>query len=579
MKKEIVERIREFLEKPGERLKEEINSFLYALKLIRPLQANGLDIGERVLKLVRLTTTTSAPSLVNYATREIPAEEMSPSQRRSFITGALKEMAGSVGVKEVYATITGKVVTIKNFTVPLMPPEELPEAVRWEARNHFPFELEEAIMEFIDLGEVRTEEGIKRIEIMAFACREDAIDEYVSILREANLVPMGIGVNCLALKEVLRRTGGAREKEVAILDIGAAKTEISFFKGEKLQFARELTIAGDSFTEAMTETMVLDKEEVKLDFGKAQELKQKFVVPIGEEVDAEVKTLFSQAAVKIRPVLEKLVDGIAQTLDYYHTQFGVETLDKLFLAGGGSKLKNLDGFLAEQLGVEVEMLDPVRKIISYDPSILDEVRLKENSSILAVAIGQALARGQAVNLMPVKYRIEKIRALERISLRMVTLVVGLVLLLSYALMSLETTNYRRRVREAGGRWKSICSFVTEFEALKGKIEQRSRLFRQITSQAPPLDEVLRELSNILPPTVMLDQVLLEKGTRFLNLKGVIFPSDSTTEVVLSELMDELSDSPFFNRVELIVHKKSPRYGYRAADFELSCRLEMGGGSR
>lgn len=544
--KEMVKRSGGLLERAGVRLKDEINSFLYALKLIRPLQANGLDIGERSLRLVQLTTTPKVPLLVNYAIREIPVEVTDPSQRRSFIIETLKEMAGEGGlnVKEVYGTMPGKAVTIRNFIVPLMPEDELPQAVRWEARNHFPFDLDKAIMDFISLGEVTTEEGTKGIEVIVFVCQEDAVDEYVAILSEANLMPMGIGVNCLALGEVLRNAGEVKAKEVAILDVGATKTEISFFKGGKLQFAREITIAGDSFTEAMTGTPALD----------------------------------SGISVKLRPVLEKLINEIKRSLDYYYTQFGVETLDRLFMTGGGSRLKNLDGFLAEQLGVEVEMLDPMRNI-SYDPRGLDKERLKEGSSILAVAIGQALAQDRTLNLLPAKFRVEKIRALERISLRMVALAVGLILLLSYAFIRLEANNYHRQLREAEGRWKSMRSFVTEFEVLKEKVDARSRLFRQITSQEPLLDEVLRELSNILPPTVVLDQILLEKEIVSLNLKGVIFPSDSTTEAVLSELMNELSGSPFFSRVKLIAHKKSESYGYKAADFEMDCRLEMGGGSR
>jgi type IV pilus assembly protein PilM len=97
----------------------------------------------------------------------------------------------------------------------------------------------------------------------------------------------------------------------------------------------------------------------------------------------------------IQPIIETVSDILAleikKTFDFYRAtvQESDSTIQKILLAGGGSKLPGLPDFLAHRFEIPVEVFDPFRQI-EVDAGKFDPDYMREIVPEMAVAVGLAL---------------------------------------------------------------------------------------------------------------------------------------------------------------------------------------------
>jgi len=89
-------------------------------------------------------------------------------------------------------------------------------------------------------------------------------------------------------------------------------------------------------------------------------------------------------------VLNKLLGEIRRSFDYYETQSRKKTVERIVLSGGSAKLKNLNRFLANKLGVPVEHLGVFRNIETS--KVKNTEQLQEKEYQLGVCVGLAMRR-------------------------------------------------------------------------------------------------------------------------------------------------------------------------------------------
>ena len=97
----------------------------------------------------------------------------------------------------------------------------------------------------------------------------------------------------------------------------------------------------------------------------------------------------------IQPIIENVSEALAleikKTVDFFRAtaQEGEQSIQKILLAGGGSKLPGLADFLAKKFEIPVEMFDPFRQI-EVDSRKFDPDYMREIVPEMAVAVGLAL---------------------------------------------------------------------------------------------------------------------------------------------------------------------------------------------
>jgi type IV pilus assembly protein PilM len=160
-----------------------------------------------------------------------------------------------------------------------------------------------------------------------------------------------------------------KHKAVALLNIGATTTNLDIWEAGLPRLCRDVHIAGNNFTQKIADIFGVD-------FKAAEDLKLNPTADKSNKISAVLDA-----------VLTNLAGEIRTSFDYYESQ-SASSVAKIFLSGGGSKFIGLKDALANLLGIEVEVWDPLKQINLPDKADLNKV--KELSPQLAVAVGLAL---------------------------------------------------------------------------------------------------------------------------------------------------------------------------------------------
>ena len=344
--------------------------------------AVGLEIGTSSLKVVELQGGTP-PKLEALALRPLPPglvqdDQIVDAEGLAKELDALFKDAG-ISRRFVVTAVSNRLAITRNIHVPKMPLKELEKAVPWEAERYIPFPLDEVAMDHYILDNPGDVADGSDVEVVIAAARLDMVTQLTEGLKKAGLEPTVIDIKPFALLRSLKaslqgekfnRTTIFDEKYTeegeigAILEIGASSSTVTLVRGERVVMNRNLGVAGDDFTSALQRAFGLDfdtAEEVKISYGSA-------MMPSDTEASLSTGTQnerFSPVRVHeaLRPTLNDLTTEIRRSLEFFRVQSGDASISQMYLSGGGSKLRGLDGAIGRALGFKVEFGNPWLSVI------------------------------------------------------------------------------------------------------------------------------------------------------------------------------------------------------------------------
>jgi type IV pilus assembly protein PilM len=329
----------------------------------------GLDIGSSEVKAVELTEVGDQLVITGFGHSKIAQKEGA----RDAIADALRR--SGIKTKRVATAVSGRSVIVRYINMVPMADEELKSALRFEADKYIPFELDEVVLDCARLEDPNDNAaGQKEMKVLLVAVKRNLIDEHVQIIQGLGLVPIVIDVDSFALGNAfeLNSLNSPRvdddKKVIALVDIGAVKTNINILKGTTSYFSREVYLAGNDFTESIARRLGVDPVE-------AAELKAN---PEGREDTIEESIL---------PVLDDLGNEIHLSFDYFENQFDHE-VDEVFISGGSAAIPGLKTSFERIFDRRIHFWDPTENLEIRSDRI-DVQELKDHKGQLAVAVGLA----------------------------------------------------------------------------------------------------------------------------------------------------------------------------------------------
>jgi type IV pilus assembly protein PilM len=334
----------------------------------RVISKVGVDIGSKLIKIVELEPQAANKyKLLNYA-----VENNDPTDFNQQVESLKNAFAKAKFLSHtVNFSVSGPSVIVRYITLPKMAKNQLTSAIRFEAEKFIPFDIKDVIIDSPVLEELANENKTK---VLVVAAKKNFIEEKVKLVRAAGLEPDIIDVDSFALiKAFLLNMPNEKNAGItALLNIGAKFTNINILRDGISHFMRDIGIGGVDLTKALSDRLGLDllkAEELKCNPGERH-----------EEVLEAVKN-----------TLNNLIGEISLSFSYYEDQLE-RGIDKVFLSGGTTRLKGIDKFFSESLGLEVNLWQPA-KILELDPSI-DKALLESDESLLGISIGLALGQAE-----------------------------------------------------------------------------------------------------------------------------------------------------------------------------------------
>jgi len=130
-----------------------------------------LDIGTTSVKAVVLKESVSGVAIVDFRVEEFPlSTEKKENVPLEVVLEGLKKCLEGINFKKmkIITVVSGQRVSVRKVLIPHMPKEELLEAIKWESKEHIPFPIENAAIDYHILGEA-TDKGAKKSELLVVA--------------------------------------------------------------------------------------------------------------------------------------------------------------------------------------------------------------------------------------------------------------------------------------------------------------------------------------------------------------------------------------------------------------------------
>ena len=272
------------------------------------------------------------------------------------------------------AVPTGAVITKKISVNGALREDELEVQVEGEANQYIPFALEEVNLDFQVIGISPT--NPEEQEVMIAATRKERVEDRVAVAHLAGLKPLVMDVESFAQQTALSLVvhglpGGAKDQNVAIVDVGANVMQITVVRNDQSVYTREQAFGGNQLTSDIVARYGMSPEE-------AENAKRSGGLP--DDFEAEV----------LRPFMENLSQEVQRALQFFFTSTSYNTVDHILLAGGSAVIPGLEEIVHTRTQVPTLVANPFGAM-QTSPRIQLK-RLMQDAPSLIVACGLAMRR-------------------------------------------------------------------------------------------------------------------------------------------------------------------------------------------
>jgi len=345
----------------------------------------GIDVGTSYVKVVEIYKSGKLKKLENYG--EVSSAVFYQKPFRTFerdslllssenIAKAIRSIIDEAEMKTKQAifSIPDFSTFFTSFELPPMTKEELPEAVRYEARQHIPLPLAEVVLDWQIIKSKPLDEKKTSFKILLVAVPNDVVNQYQEIAALSQLELVALEAEVFSLMRALSRN--KESGPVAIIDIGAKTTTCTIIDEEVIKTSHSFDMSGNDLTATLA-------KEFEIVFNEAEKIKNRY--GIKKEVDREENGEAIRGI--LLPLLDVIIKEIKEVLDNFYRQ-EKRDVRKIVIAGGTALLPGLKEYFKESFGTkEIEIGNPFFNI-AY-PSALEKT-LSEMGPSFAIATGAAL---------------------------------------------------------------------------------------------------------------------------------------------------------------------------------------------
>ena len=453
-----------------------------------------------------------------------------------------------IAANEATIVLSGQDLIIRSFDLPLLPANELRNAINFEAKKYIPFKVEDLVSDY----QLQPDKLNRRNLILFEGIKKETLDKYLSVLNQLNIKTKAIEYSAFGILRLLRLNGISDNAVLGVISLDLEeKDEINFTVVENgfPLFSRDITLtAGPQ--------------------GPAPEKEAESSVP-----------------------LEKLKTEIRISLDYYHRKFPAKDIKKVFFISGEDYRSDLENFVKE-MGISCQFMDLYRyaaitgksasfslsSIKAYSGSLSKVIKSKLKTDLLA-------AKEKAISLKEAGVAREAISFLTGLKVSPGIVILGLFICMATFSFGIyrrfpvhkelnNILNMRPKVSTVSPD-KGYDELTTIDAEYKNKLNVLDKLIKEQLYLTKPLDVIPR----IIPQGAWLVNFSFQKENDAANLtlEGMAYLDDSNKEFdlvnnFLSRLKDDEAFHEYFKEISIVsLNTEKFMEKKTATNFTISCR--------
>ena len=330
----------------------------------------GVDLGNSGVRLVELKQINTKPTLVTYGDIELPPGIMASDSPidQTKVSETLKRLVADarVSTKNVVAGLQASKVFTSIVKMPQMTDPEIAQSIRYQADKFIPMPLEQVKLDFTKITQ---DKAAEEVDVLLVATPTVVANKYLNIFQQAGLELMALDINAIAQA---RAMVPATDIDVVMIDFTSLTTDIAIVSKGVTGLIRSINVGAKSLVRVTAQNLGLD--EVQAD---------QFVRKFG----LTQTKLEGQVYRSMKPLLDNVVDEIKKSIDFFYQNGSGGKIEKVVITGGPSAIPEMPVFLANSLGLAVEIGNPWQKI-SYATEFTE--RLASMALSYSTATGLAL---------------------------------------------------------------------------------------------------------------------------------------------------------------------------------------------
>ncbi len=517
----------------------------------------GIDISGGFVRFAEISETDKGIFFENFSISKIPPGQDITDTKYQVIK-ALKDAYASLSKihRKIFIVLSGPEVITRRVSLPKMGEHDLLKAIRWELKNHVPFPIEDAVIDYRLLGGF-SDNPMEKSDLLAIAVSKELIQHYVSLFEAAGIKIDGISLPPFAIWNILRKTGILQKDKITVfMNIGAETTSLMFFNGPDLEFYREIFLAGNNITQALMSPFLTDKGQIELTQEQAEKVKMQYGIPIEEsDMPTSEGITPSQILRLLKPGLRRFINEIERSFSYYKEQFQKSTIHKIIISGGSSKLKNMQSFLSANLESDVTSFAD-HFVIEKGPNIRDNYLLKEALPHLSIALGTAASQSKEINLLKkfkfapkfeIPFNLDRLTSMFSIPKMDFGVKDSVFFGLTAAVTLLLTVYLAVDVNRQIASYQQEITVKNSLLSNMKVLAERQAFLEKIMAKKTPVRQAIAEITNLLPQDAILNQCDLTSGK--MTISGYCTNISS-----VGTLIKEIELSPMFSSTNLIQAK-------------------------
>lgn len=334
----------------------------------------GLDIGSDLIKLVQIESDSN-----NKFRLTSIGQIQTPVLANQIDLNLAKAEAIKKLVKEAKVTTHQAVISLSESQVytrviemPVLPEEELAQAIRWQAEQYIPVPLSDVVLKHQILSKNEQSNGPPgKLSVLLVAAPNKLLNNFVSLLSSAGLETIAVETEILAVARAL--VGEDINSPTSMLvHMGSENTTLAVLSRGNLILTQAISTGGSAITRSIVATLGLEVNQ-------AEEYKKTYGL--------DVTKFDGKVVAAIKPVIELLLAELKRVLAFYNVHGAADPVKRVVLSGGTALIPGLIPFLTENLGIEAQVGNPFLLVNLSDKQKLE---IGDTGPIFSTAVGLAL---------------------------------------------------------------------------------------------------------------------------------------------------------------------------------------------
>lgn len=267
--------------------------------------------------------------------------------------------------------LNGSNIKEKYKFFPHVEEEEIEKMINGEIETS-DFKSEGEIIDYAIMGETD-----KQVLVLITGVSKKKIYKILDFIKNFSFYPYYVEPSPTALKRILAFNDDINsDTNCLVVNDNEDNLSISIYKGNSLVLNRKISsIGGNAINKAISKKVNVSLEEAR-EIKKELDLEERG----GSNQNSGVSTV-------VKDLLMRTVVELERSIQYFINENPDSDIHKIFITGP-ILVKNIDNYLAEKLNIEVELINPFKKLKVSSEKNLNDTTLSPYS--FAIATGLAL---------------------------------------------------------------------------------------------------------------------------------------------------------------------------------------------